>query len=99
MYVLTVPYGPRQQLQKSKRNAELHEKHPRKRRKIEPTGSPSSSPAPSRVSQTPHATPTLLSQPKHALVEGVDDIKNGESLSALRKMIFGQVEHTENQQL
>jgi hypothetical protein len=88
-----------QNLPKSKRNAELHETHRTKKRKIEHTRSPSSSPAPIQTSQTPCSSTLPISQQKNTLAEEIGSIKNGESLSALRKMIFGQLEYTESQQL
>ncbi|RDB20645.1 RNA exonuclease 4 [Hypsizygus marmoreus] len=78
---------------KSGRKSGSAEDGARKRRKIEHTQSPS--PEPSRFSLASRRIPAM----NPILNFGEDDIKNGESLSALRNMIFGQTEYTDHQQL
>ncbi|KAJ6479439.1 ribonuclease H-like domain-containing protein [Mycena vitilis] len=63
---------------------------PRKRRKIDHSRSPSP-----RASPPPKTKPLAT---EIAVDAGVGEMKNGESLSALRRMVFGQVEYTEIQQ-
>ncbi|GLB37965.1 putative EXOIII [Lyophyllum shimeji] len=78
---------------KSTRNLEPSDAGPRKRRKLE--HSASLSPEPTR---TPRAS-QLIPTPRAAPITNEEDVRNGESLSALRRMIFGQIEYTANQQL
>ncbi|KAG6829348.1 hypothetical protein H0H92_004714 [Tricholoma furcatifolium] len=73
---------------KSHSNAERSHK----RRKLDHPPSSSSLPGPSKISEAPQSIPKT--QTAHA-----DDIKNGESLSTLRSMIFGDSELTEEQKL
>ncbi|KAF5374606.1 hypothetical protein D9615_008997 [Tricholomella constricta] len=66
---------------------------PRKRRKLEHLAS--ESPEPTQTSYASRPIPIPKSVPEHE--QG--DMKDGESLSALRRMISGEMEFTENQQL
>ncbi|KAG5651583.1 hypothetical protein H0H81_008137 [Sphagnurus paluster] len=65
----------------------------RKRRKIQHVTSPS--PEPARTSYASRPLPVHKEEPKI----GLEDIKNGESLSALRRMVSGDIEFSENQKL
>ncbi|KAJ7165761.1 ribonuclease H-like domain-containing protein [Mycena filopes] len=74
-----------------RKRVDSHE-FPRKRRKID--GSRSSSPE-----TTPDVVPVAKTPVKAEIVEDAsgETMKNGESIPALRKMIFGQMEYTEAQ--
>ncbi|KAF8058643.1 ribonuclease H-like domain-containing protein [Lyophyllum atratum] len=78
---------------KSIRKSELNDDGSRKRRKVDHT-----SVSPEPTTQTPSASRSIPS-PKAAPDAANGDIKNGESLSALQRMISGKMEYTENQQL
>lgn len=67
---------------------------PRKKRKLEhKSASPEPEAEPIRSRTSYAATPLPLPDP----TPSTSEMKNGESLPALRKMIFGQMEYTDSQ--
>ncbi|KAJ7065247.1 ribonuclease H-like domain-containing protein [Mycena amicta] len=82
---------------KPARKAEHTDHHPRKRRKIEHSNS-SSSLRPSTQRRTSVAKSAATEDSEEDAPEtGSQEVRNGESISVLQKMIFGHLEYTEAQ--
>ncbi|KAF7326910.1 RNA exonuclease 4 [Mycena venus] len=79
-------------LPKPARKRDSSHESPRKRRKVEHSRSPSPRSGPDAVTVSPAPKST-----RDVVDTGADTMKNGESLSALRRMIFGQVEYSDAQ--